>query len=133
MKNSNFKLQLTTLFLMVISWGFSQSLPDFFVKSDTFFKTYVQNGKVAYKSIKNDDTTLKELMQQMEVVEVSISDANTYKSFWINAYNLTIINGVVSKYPVKSPLDIAGFFDKNKHSIAGKKLTVNNVENKNNY
>lgn len=51
------------------------------------------------------------------------------KAFWINAYNLVVIHSVVTHYPIKSPLEVPGFFDRAKHRVAGDSLTLNEIEN----
>ena len=58
------------------------------------------------------------------------NDEKTTKAFFINAYNILMIHAIVEKYPVKSPMDIAGVFDKTKYAIAGTMLTLNDIENK---
>ena len=101
-----------------------------FTKANSFFKTYVKNGRVDYKSIKNSPKALDELMKMASTTKVSTSNPKTYQSFYINAYNLSVIKGVVSNYPIKSPLDVKGFFDKKTYTISGKKVTLNHIENK---
>ncbi len=122
---------LTGIFL-VLAFQFSigQSTSDFFSKSDTFFKTYVKNGRVDYKRIKENPVSLNELVDIAENISVSKSDKTTYQAFWINGYNLSVIKGIVDNYPIKSPLDKAGFFDKTKYNIGGKAITLNDIENK---
>ncbi|MDH7447968.1 DUF547 domain-containing protein [Aquimarina sp. 2201CG14-23] len=110
--------------------GFSQSATEFFTKSDAFFKKYVSNGRVDYKSIKNDPAALDQLLDIAANVTVSKSKTKTYQAFYINAYNLSVIKGVVSKYPIKSPLDVKGFFDKKTYKLGGKSTTLNDLENK---
>ena len=65
-----------------------------------------------------------------EKITVSKSDSKTYQAFWINGYNISVIKGIVDNYPIKSPLDKAGFFDKKKYAIGGKSITLNDIENK---
>lgn len=108
----------------------AQDLNTFFNKADTFFKANVANGKVAYANIKKDRTALDAVLKIAEGISVSKSDANNYQAFWINAYNLTVIKSIVDKYPTKSPLDHKGFFDGTKHSLGGKKITLNDIEHK---
>jgi hypothetical protein len=108
----------------------AQNISDFFSKADTFFSEYVKNGKVAYKTIKENPSSLNELVDLANSISVSKSDKNTYQAFWINGYNLSVIKGVVANYPIKSPLDKAGFFDKTKYDIGGKSITLNDIENK---
>ncbi|ARV10107.1 DUF547 domain-containing protein [Winogradskyella sp. PC-19] len=108
----------------------SQSLDKFFSQADAFFKTNVKNGKVAYAEIHKNQTTLDALLEIAQDVSVSKNDANNYQAFWINAYNLSVIKGVIDNYPTKSPLDDADFFDKTTYSLAGKNITLNDIEHK---
>jgi hypothetical protein len=101
----------------------------FFNKTDTFLKKYVDENKVDYDAIKKNPTELDEISKLIANYELT-KDENTNKAFLINAYNLLVIKGVSAKFPVKSPLDIPGFFDKITYSIASKKATLNDIENK---
>ena len=123
-------LYLSIVFLFAATASFGQSTSDYFAKADTFFKTYVKNGRVAYKDIKANPATLNELVSMAEGISVSTSDAKTYQAFWINGYNISVIKGIVDNYPLKSPLDKAGFFDKTKYNIGGTSITLNDIENK---
>lgn len=116
--------------MLVSTFGIAQNIDTFFTKADTFFGKHVTNGKVNYKAIKANPEGLNELVELAKEITVSKSDAKTYQAFWINGYNLSVINGIVKKYPTKSPLNIKGFFDKTKHDIGGKQITLNDIENK---
>ncbi len=118
------------IFLLSIQFGFSQSTADFFAKADSFFKTHVTNGRVNYKNIKKDPALLNELLDIASGISVSKSKPKTYQAFYINAYNLAVIKGIVTKYPVKSPTSIKGFFDKKTYTLGGKNTTLNDLENK---
>ncbi|PHN95413.1 DUF547 domain-containing protein [Maribacter sp. 6B07] len=107
----------------------AQDLTTFFSKSDSFFKANVVNGKVKYAAIKNDPKSLNAVLEIAKSISVSKSDAIQYQAFWINAYNLLVIDGIVNNYPLKSPLDVPGFFDKTKHEVGGKSITLNGIEN----
>ncbi len=118
------------LFTITCSFGFSQDVNSFFNKADAFFNTYVSQGKVAYTKIKSNPEHLNELTKMAETIVVSKNDAATYQAFWINAYNLSVIKGIITNYPTKSPLDDPGFFDKTTYTIAGKSIVLNDIENK---
>ncbi len=124
------KILTTFLLAIAFQFGFSQDTATFFGKADGFFKTYVKNGRVAYKEIKANPESLNELLNLAKTISISKSDANTYQAFWINGYNLSVIKGIVDDYPIKSPLDKAGFFDKITYDIGGKNTTLNDIENK---
>ena len=119
----------TLFFLLMVTSVSAQDVATFFSKSDSFFKEYVVDGKVKYAAVKSNPEALKEALNSAKGISVSKSNAATYQAFWINAYNLLVIDGIVNNYPLKSPLDVAGFFDKTKHEIAGKSVTLNGIEN----
>ncbi|MFD2563084.1 DUF547 domain-containing protein [Aquimarina rubra] len=119
-----------TLVFLIGAISFSQDTDDFFAKSDAFFKKHVTNGRVDYKAIKNEATALNELLDIASGINVSKSNPKTFQAFYINAYNLAVIKGIVDNYPTKSPLDIKGFFDKTKYTLGGKTTTLNDLENK---
>ena len=122
---------LITLGLFLsFSFSYSQSLETFFSQTDDFLKQNVSNGKVDYQEIHNNPEKLDELISLAEKISVSKSDALKFQSFYINAYNLAVIKGVVDNYPIKSPLDKSGFFDKTTYKIAGESITLNDIENK---
>lgn len=128
-------MKTTTLFkVLLIFLGFqigtAQELTEFFSKSDNFFKSYVKSGLVDYSAIKANPTGLNDVLSLAREISVSKSEPEKYQAFWINGYNLHVIKGIVDNYPVKSPLDISGFFDKTKREIGGKQITLNDIENK---
>ena len=125
------KKQFIIIIIALISFeGFSQDLNSFFSKADAFFKTNVLNGKVAYSNIYDNQEELNSILEIAEGISISKDDANNYQAFWINAYNLSVIKGIVDNYPTNSPLDNKGFFDKTTYSLAGKNITLNDIEHK---
>lgn len=126
----NKSLNLIIVFMLLASQGFSQDFNTFFNNADAFFKANVSNGKVAYDNINDNQESLDALLKLAENISVSKDDAETYQAFWINAYNLSVIKGIIDNYPIKSPLDKFGFFDKTTYKLAGKKITLNDIEHK---
>lgn len=124
--------KIVVLIVMVLGGFFaeSQNLNTFFKQADAFLSANVFNGKVAYDAIKKDTKALNEVLKTAESISVSKSDIKNYQAFWINAYNLSVIKGLIDNYPTKSPLDDNRFFDKTKYSLGGKKITLNDIENK---
>ncbi|MCW5515111.1 DUF547 domain-containing protein [Muriicola sp. Z0-33] len=120
---------LSSLFLLAGSLSFGQDTTQFFEKSASFFETYVKDGKVAYNEIKSNPGLLNELLKMATSINVTTENPEEYQAFWINGYNLLVIKGIVANYPVKSPLDIDGFFDKDKHAIGGMDISLNDIEN----
>lgn len=102
----------------------------FFSQADAFISKVVENGKVDYAGIKSNPQDLRDLTEMIGNADLSAADKNTETAFYLNAYNISVISGVVEKYPIGSPLDISGFFDAKKYKIAGEYLTLNDLENK---
>jgi len=124
-------IQLTLIAtFMTVFMGSAQNTSVFFSKSDAFFKAHVKNGRVDYKSVNNDTSELDGLLEMAKGISVSSDKPNDYQAFWINAYNLAVIKGVTNHYPLKSPLDVGGFFDKTKYELGGTSITLNDIENK---
>lgn len=78
--------------------------------------------------IKTHKTEIDELYNIIGKVSLVGTDRQSKKAFYINAYNLIVIYSIIQHYPVKSPMDIEGFFDKKDHPVAGEKLTLNKLE-----
>ncbi|RKS55114.1 uncharacterized protein DUF547 [Gillisia mitskevichiae] len=118
------------LILLISSFSFAQESSKFLDASDDFLKHYVSNGRVKYAEIKQNPNELQELLSLVKQVKVSTENPDAYKAFWINAYNIAVINGIVKQYPVKSPMDIEGFFSTKTHSLGQKSVTLDDIEKK---
>mgnify|MGYP002795016906 CR=1 FL=1 len=108
----------------------AQNNNSYFEKADGFFKAYIENGKVKYAEIKQNPKLLNDLLTEAKKIKVSPENAEEFKAFWINTYNLAVIDGIIKNYPVKSPLDIKGFFDVKKYSLGQQSVTLDEVEHK---
>lgn len=127
MKNT---ITIIAISLFFLTSANAQDLNSYFTSTDSFLKEHVKNGGVNYKAIKNNPYALASLLDNAKAISVTTSDEKNYQAFWINTYNLLVINGIVNNYPLKSPLDVAGFFDKKKHEVGGENITLNDIENK---
>ena len=124
------KTLLFGLFALMISATTSaQNLEQFFKSTDAFLAKHVKNGLVDYDAIVKNPSELDAILDNASKISVKASDAKNYQAFWINAYNLSVIKGLVNNYPTKSPLDDKGFFDKTTYELAGQKVTLNTIEN----
>ena len=110
---------------------FAQSdAKDFIKAADAFFKKHVNDGKVTYELIHQDRSELNALNATLSKLNVDGMEGNTRKAVLINAYNLCVITNVVDNYPISSPMDVTGFFDRIKHDIGGNAWTLDHLENK---
>lgn len=105
-------------------YGFSQTIFDI---SNNFFQTYVKNGKVDFSNIKPTD--INRLTELYSFTDINGWSKTEKKAFYINAYNFYVIKLVAESYPVNSPMDISGFFDRKKINVAGNLVTLNELEN----
>ncbi|MGB0523587.1 MAG: DUF547 domain-containing protein, partial [Flammeovirgaceae bacterium] len=127
-QNDMKKFTFVFIFSLLSSITFAQNA--FFTKADAFLKKNVSNGNVKYASIKANPSELNELVKMVENYALAGQSSATKKAFYLNAYNISVIKGIIDKYPVAGPMKIAGFFDKVKHTVAGKQITLNDLENK---
>ncbi len=125
------QIKLSLLFTVLLATsGIAQVTQGFFDEADTFFNTYVSDGAINYKAIHSDPSSLDSLLEAAKTSSVTVDNANEYQAFWINAYNLAVIKGIIDNYPIGSPLDKKGFFDKTKYELGGTSITLNDIENK---
>ena len=102
--------------------------PDFFSKTNDFFQKHVTNGSVDYAAVKND-SQLEELIASIATADLSEASDATKQAFYINAYNLLVINSAANAYPLSSVQEVSGFFDRKKHLVSGEKMTLTQLEN----
>jgi len=119
------------LFIMLFVFSgtiFGQNIDQkFFNDTHSFLQKNVKNSRVNYTGLKNN-AQLKSLIKVIENANVSNANDATKKAFYINAYNLLVINQAAQKYPLNSVQDIAGFFERKKVTVGGKSLTLNKLE-----
>ena len=122
------KIRLITLgFICIINVNVAQQNESFFQDVNSFLSTYVQNGRVDYASIKSNGNI--ELNEIIDFIASKPYDETIEKAYLINAYNLSVINKIVTVYPISSPMDVTGFFDTKNTIINGKTYSLNAIEN----
>ncbi|HKR05717.1 MAG TPA: DUF547 domain-containing protein [Bacteroidia bacterium] len=118
--------------ILLIFCGFTafagQPGDDFFSNAQVFFSKYVMKGKVNYEAVKRDSAFTAHLVGQIESFNLRTSGPNAREAFYLNAYNILVIKSVADKYPVKSAMDIKGFFDVQTHVVAGESMTLDDLE-----
>ncbi len=119
------------LILFSLFWSvqsYAANLSTFFSDSDRFLQKWVLQGKVDYAGVKHNFQQIDNLYKQINDMPLAaMSDADK-KAFYINAYNLIVIYQVSKYYPLKSPMNQSGFFDKVTHVVAGESMTLNALE-----
>ncbi|MCK5125600.1 MAG: DUF547 domain-containing protein [candidate division Zixibacteria bacterium] len=89
---------------------------------------YVADGLVDYNRLLPNRSHLDILIDDIATVNLSSISENQRLAFYINSYNLITLRSIIDHYPLKSIKDIDGVWDKTKWDVAGKKLTLNQIE-----
>jgi hypothetical protein len=98
---------------------------------DNILKKYVNGDYFDYGKLKDDKADLErfeEFLKWQGNANVKAMSKEDQIAFYINAYNSCCIKAILDNYPVHTPKDVAGFFDKLKFDVAGEKLTVSEIE-----
>lgn len=128
------KMKLKGLLLVIIFFILATPLAcaDF---DNSFYEKvltrFVKDGKVDYAALKDDPSLLDAYLK--EVSELSPESLNSMArneklAFYINVYNALTLKVVTDYYPVKSIKDIRGVWDRFKFKVAGRELTLNQIE-----
>lgn len=91
-------------------------------------------GTVDYAALRADRTALDAVTDAFAAARPDAfgTDADRF-AFWINAYNITCIRGVVDHYPTRSVRKIKplfGFFTRIRFTVAGQAMTLYFLEHK---
>jgi len=123
------KILLTlAITLSFICTSIANDLDSFTQSTDAFLKKYVTNGSVAYQKIKLNKSDIEKLYGSLGAISLESASSNTKKAFYINAYNLIVIYSIIQDYPLRSPMEVVGFFDEKAHLVAGETITLNRLE-----
>lgn len=96
---------------------------------DALLGKYVRNGRVNYSGFGSDGAFTR-FVSSLEGADPSTMSKDEALAFWINAYNALVIRNVLDHPGTKNPLDVKGFFDAITFNVAGRTLTLNDIENK---
>ena len=104
---------------------------------DTILDLYVRDGMVYYRALKAERGRLDALVGQLAAASIESAPREEQIAFWINAYDAIVLRTVVDHYPIQgaskaypphSIRQIPGAFDKTAHRVAGRSLTLDQIE-----
>lgn len=127
-KSSMSRILLTFLLFLHLASAKAQDLPLFFETANSFLQKYVKSGSVDYLGIQRNAKQMDNLLNMIAKIELAGKTENEKKAFWINAYNILAIKGIVSHYPIESPKDVKGFFNQIKYTAAKEQMTLDELE-----
>jgi hypothetical protein len=104
---------------------------------DQLLDLYVRNGDVYYRAIKSERAKLDSYVSLLATASVDRLSRDGQLAFWLNAYNALVLRTVVdhypilgraSEYPTRSIRQIPGAFERLPHRVAGRTLTLDQIE-----
>lgn len=118
------------LVTMLLSWSGVARAADH-ATLDQILQKHVKHGKVDYKGIKEQSAVqLGAFLRSIAGAKPAAMARKERLAFYLNAYNALVIKAVVERLPgITSVKKVKGFFDKVRHTVGGRKLTLNQLEN----
>ena len=104
---------------------------------DEFLDLYVRDGYVYYRALKGERSRFDAYVNSLADVEIGSLPRDDQLSFWLNAYNALVLRTVIDHYPLqgrspdyppKSIRQIPGAFERLTHRVAGRTLTLDQIE-----
>jgi hypothetical protein len=104
---------------------------------DQLLDLYVRNGDVYYRALKADRSKLDGYLSLIATASVDKLSRDDQIAFWLNAYNAIVLRTIVDHYPIagksadypqKSIRQIPGAFERLQHRVAGRMLTLDQIE-----
>ena len=104
---------------------------------DQILDLYVRGGDVYYRALKSDRGKLDGYVNQLATATVDKRPRDEQIAFWLNAYDALVLRTVIDHYPIagrsadypsKSVRQIPGAFERTPHRVAGRSLTLDQIE-----
>lgn len=107
---------------------------------DELLDLYVRDGLVYYNALRSDRSRLDAYIASLDGPRAAGVDSWPQEdqiAFWLNAYNAWVLRAVIDHYPIRgraanyppgSIRQIPGVFDRTKRRIAGRSLTLDEIE-----
>jgi hypothetical protein len=104
---------------------------------DEVLDLYVRDGLVYYRALKGDRRRLDAYVSSLSTASVAAAPRGEQIAFWINAYNALVLRTVIdhyptprrsNDYPAASIRQVSGAFERLRHQVAGKALTLDQIE-----
>jgi hypothetical protein len=104
---------------------------------DQLLDLYVRGGDVYYRALKSDRAKLDGYLNLVAGASVDKLSREEQIAFWLNAYDALVLRTVIDHYPIqgrsaeypaKSIRQIPGAFERLPHRVAGRNLTLDQIE-----
>jgi Protein of unknown function, DUF547 len=106
---------------------------------DQLLDLYVRDGFVYYRALRADRSKLDGYINQLAGENIARFSRDAQIAFWLNAYNALVLRTAIDHYPIqghapaypsKSIRQIPGAFEGVPHRVAGRTLTLDDIEKK---
>ena len=103
---------------------------------DAILDIYVRDGRVYYRALQRERASIDRYVASLDVSLDSQARAEQI-AFWLNTYNALVLRTVIDRYPIRgsappypagSIRQIPGAFDGRRHRVAGRSLTLDDIE-----
>jgi hypothetical protein len=104
---------------------------------DEILDLYVRDGLVYYRALKGDRRRLDAYVSGLSGASIASASREEQIAFWLNAYNAIVLRTVIDHYPAPrrsndypagSIRQVPGAFERIRHQVAGKTLTLDQIE-----
>jgi hypothetical protein len=104
---------------------------------DQLLDLYVRDGFVYYRTLKGDRPRLDRYVASLAGASIDNAPAAQRAAFWLNAYNALVLKTVIDRfpipqrskeYPAASIRQIPGAFERERHRVAGRTVTLDEIE-----
>ena len=104
---------------------------------DQLLDLYVRNGDAYYRALKAERGKLDGFVNMQATMAVDKLSREEQLAFWLNAYNALVLKTIIDHYPIvgrsadyppKSIRQISGAFERLPHRVAGRTLTLDQIE-----
>lgn len=87
---------------------------------------HVRQGRIDYAALHKDQEARSRLNAFIRSAQRMREDEPL--ATWLNVYNALVVVSVVERFPLRSVRDVSGFFDAQRHRVAGQLRTLDEVE-----
>ena len=104
---------------------------------DQLLDLYVRDGFVYYRALKQDRSKLDAYVAALATASIDTAPKAEQLAFWLNAYNAIVLRTIIDHYPITqrtaeylphSIRQIPGAFERLPHKVAGRTLTLDQIE-----
>lgn len=106
---------------------------------DAVLDLYVREGLVYYRALRSERGRLDRYISGLDMPPTAIEgwSREMQAAFWLNAYNALVLRTVIDAYPIRGRAEaypaasirqIPGAFDTRRHRVAGRTLSLDEIE-----